>query len=65
MRKKLEKYLKGRNFTKCRHVARALNISTHAAGKLIRSIGWTVWGSKTCTNKTFVRPDYEDNENKT
>ena len=53
----IEEYLKGRNFTKCRHVARALNISTHAAGKLIRSLGWTVWGSKTCTNKTFVRPE--------
>jgi hypothetical protein len=60
-RERAEEYLKGRTFTKCKHVARALDISTHAAGRLIRALGWTVWGSKTCTNKTFVRPGYEDN----
>ena len=52
-------YLKDRNFAKARKLGESLGISPHTAGKILRKLGWTVWGSKTCTNKTFVRPGYE------
>ena len=51
-----QKFLSDKTFTKAKYLARHLDVSRSNAGKLLRTLGWTVWGSKTCTNKTFVRP---------
>ena len=54
---RIKEFLTDRKFTKTKVIERKLGISRTEAGRLLRAMGWTVWGGKGSGNKTYVRPE--------